>query len=122
MAGTIRLQVTATPQNDDLPQEPAFNAPVDVDQATALITRATRTVPTAAENIPLGSVTTPSMIVIRNLDATNFLDVGFDDSGFVSASTIGPGRVGIVTPPAGKTLQWRADTAPVRAATFIPSS
>lgn len=51
---------------------------------------------TTAAAIPLGGVTAPGVATFKNLDATNYLEIGFDSSGFVSFSKLLPGEVAII--------------------------
>ena len=46
--------------------------------------------------LPLGSVATPGVCVIANLDATNYVTLGYDDSGFVAVMKILPGGFVVV--------------------------
>jgi hypothetical protein len=39
-------------------------------------------VATSAEALYKGDITTPGMLLIRNTDDTNYVEVGYDDSGF----------------------------------------
>ncbi len=72
---------------------------------------ATQEIGTAAENIGKGEITTIGWAVFHNMDDTNFIEIGFDDSGFKSVIKIlagewsGPVRMSQATP------QAKADTA-----------
>jgi hypothetical protein len=46
----------------------------------------------AAAAIPLGGVTSPGFAKFKNLDATNSIRIGWDDSGFVYFTTIPAGK------------------------------
>jgi hypothetical protein len=50
------------------------------------------------EAIPLGDVATPSRIMAWNNDATNFVEIGHDDSGFVADVKISAGSVALFEP------------------------
>jgi hypothetical protein len=65
---------------------------------------------TTAAAIPLGGVTTPGGVAyFKNLDATNYLEIGFDSSGFVSISKLLPGQVALI--PLVNAPWARANTA-----------
>lgn len=71
-------------------------------------------VETSAAAIPFTGLTSPGWIWMRNLDDTNFVEVGPDDDGtFVPCITLLPGEVALFR-FAGGTLKARADTAPCR--------
>ena len=46
------------------------------------IAAGTQAVGTAAEALEKGDITTPGMLLIHNMDDTNFVQVGYDDTGF----------------------------------------
>jgi hypothetical protein len=48
--------------------------------------------------IPLGNVATPSRIMAWNNDATNFVEIGHDDSGFIADAKISAGSVALFEP------------------------
>jgi hypothetical protein len=75
------------------------------------------TVPTAAENIPLGDITTAGEIYVYNMGPTNYLQIGFDVAGTFTPSGIRleAGQDCRFPKDASVTLQWRANTAAVRA-------
>jgi hypothetical protein len=62
------------------------------------------------EAIPLGDVATPSRIMAWNNDATNFVEIGHDDSGFISGVKISAGSVALFE-AAHAAPYIRADTA-----------
>jgi len=67
-------------------------------------------VTTSAMAIPLGGVTTPGgLAVFKNLNATNYLEIGFDDSGFVAFAKLLPGQVACI--PLVNAPWARANTA-----------
>ena len=52
---------------------------------------------TAAMAIPLGGVTSPGGVAFfKNLNATNYVEIGFDDSGFVSIAKLLPGQIALI--------------------------
>lgn len=124
MAGTINLRVIGTVANDDLPGEAPFDASIDLAQVDGLIARGTQVVGFAAhELLDLGDVASPSVIVIRNLDAANFVEIGrVISAAFEPFAAVGPGELAVIKPAAGQTLYAKADTADVRISRFIPSA
>jgi hypothetical protein len=54
-------------------------------------------VATSAAAIPLGGVTTPGGVAyFKNLNATNYIEIGFDSSGFVAIAKLLPGQVALI--------------------------
>ena len=73
----------------------------------------TQEIGTSAENLGKGEITTPGWFMAHNLDATNFVEIGYDDTGFKNVVKIlagewaGPFRLAQAAP------QAKADTAAV---------
>ena len=42
----------------------------------------TQSIATSAEAIALGDITTPGYMIVHNTDDTNYVEIGYDDSGF----------------------------------------
>jgi len=68
---------------------------------------------TSAENLNVGDVATEGFAVFKNLDATNFVEVGWDASGFQSAFKLLAGMIAVVPLNPSRTWQAKADTAAV---------
>lgn len=68
---------------------------------------------TSAEALNVGDVTTEGYAVFKNLDATNFVEVGWDASGFQSAFKLLPRMIAVVPLNPSRTWQAKADTAAV---------
>ncbi|HAX91569.1 MAG TPA: hypothetical protein DCY07_05085, partial [Rhodospirillaceae bacterium] len=52
---------------------------------------------TSAAAIPLGGVTTPGgFLLVKNLDATNYIEIGFDSSGFVAIAKLKAGQAALI--------------------------
>lgn len=66
---------------------------------------------TSAENLNFGEVSTPGYAVFVNLDDTNFVELGWDDTGFVGAVKILKGQFAIIPLNPSRTWQAKADTA-----------
>jgi len=50
---------------------------------------------TSAENIVKGDVSTVGWCYFKNLDSTNYIEIGFDDTGFVTFLKLKPGEAAI---------------------------
>ena len=69
---------------------------------------------TSAENLDVGDVSAVGPLIIKNLDATNFVQIGYDDTGFVALFDLLPGESCLLPrPSSGVTLQVKADTGAV---------
>jgi hypothetical protein len=67
----------------------------------------------AAEAINKGEITTPGYMWVRNLDPTNFVEIGYDDTGFKNVVKLKAGEEALFR-LAQTTPQAQADTAAVR--------
>lgn len=70
----------------------------------------TVTVGTSEEDINFGDVT-PGWVVLQNLDATNFVEYGADNSGMQKLGKLQPGGIACFEMASGVTLRMKADTA-----------
>ena len=68
---------------------------------------------TSAENLDFGAVTTEGYACFKNLDATNFVEIGWDATGFQSALKLLAGQSAIVPLNPARTWQAKADTAAI---------
>lgn len=68
---------------------------------------------TSAENLNVGDVATEGFAVFKNLDSTNFVEIGWDATGFQSAFKLLAGMLAIVPLNPSRTWQAKADTAAV---------
>ena len=74
----------------------------------------TQVIGTTAELVGFGEITgAPGEVVIKNLDATNFIELGGDSGLTVFKTKLLPGRSTIFQ-PSSATLYAKADTASVR--------
>lgn len=67
----------------------------------------------SAENLSVGAITAAGFAVLLNLDDTNFVQIGWDDSGFEPAFKLGPGHPAILTLDDSRVWQAKANAAPV---------
>ena len=121
MANEIRTQISQSLTNGNLTDSVslAFNT----DQATADAAGGSQTIGFAAhEAVVLGDVSSIGPSYFANLDATNFVELGIDDTGtFVPIIKIMPGEAALFQPASGVTLYAQADTAAVKIRRLIPS-
>jgi hypothetical protein len=76
--------------------------------------QSTQVIGTSAELLVLGDITgAPSQLAIKNLDATNFVEIGGDSGLTVFKIKILPGETVLIRPTSA-TLYALADTAAVR--------
>jgi len=76
----------------------------------------TQLIGTTAETIDLGDLSAaPGNLAIKNLDATNFVEIGGDSGLTVFKIKIRPGESNLISPTSA-TLYAKADTASVRIA------
>lgn len=87
-----------------------YGAPIlTVDVSGDHVASGTQEVGTSAEPLEKGDITTPGWLFIQNLDSTNYIEVGYDDTGFKPTVRVNAGewacfRVTQATP------QVKADT------------
>lgn len=119
MANEITVQTTVS-VNNGTTSRTIVSRRRQTDQATAvtaaLFDIGEATVPTTAENIPYGDITTPGELYILNKDATNYLQLGFDTAGTFTPNGVKlePGQDCRFPVDSAVTLQWRANTAAVK--------
>lgn len=66
---------------------------------------------TSAETIPQTDLTATGYVYARNLDGTNYVEIGLDSSGFIPLIKLRAGEVCLFPLSAGVTLQARANTS-----------
>jgi len=83
------------------------------DMAGTDMLQATQTIGTTAELVSFGDITgAPQQVMIQNLDATNFIEIGGDSGLTVFKIKLAAGKSTIFTPTSG-TIYAKADTAAV---------
>lgn len=76
--------------------------------------QATQVIGTSAETVDLGEITgAPAMLMIQNLDTTNFIEIGGDSGLTVFKLKVLAGHSVLISPSSG-TIYAKADTAAVR--------
>jgi hypothetical protein len=51
----------------------------------------------SAVSLPLGDIASPGLALVRNLDATNYIELGYDDTGFEAVMKIPAGQAVLVS-------------------------
>lgn len=109
MADELTLQATAQYSKNGA-KFSRIPAAFSVDVAGDHVASGTQEVGTSAENLEKGDITTSGYLLIHNLDGTNFVEVGYDDSGFKNVVKLLAGEWALFR-SAQATLQVKADTA-----------
>lgn len=114
MADEITITVRTNIVNGEYSE--TFNQTVQIDQAAIGAYAGVEIVPTTDEAMPVGDVATEGYLFLKNLDGTNFITFGPDDSGgtFVPYGKCKPGEIAIFRVVAGAAYRWKADTATVK--------
>lgn len=76
-----------------------------------LISGGIQNIGTSAEAIDVGEMTSEGWAVFVNKDATNYIEIGWDATGFQSAFKLLPGDFAIVPLNPSRTWQAQANTA-----------
>jgi len=76
-----------------------------------LIVGGIQNIATSAEAIDVGAVTSEGWAFFRNLDATNYIEIGWDATGFQSAFKLLAGDFAVVPLNSARTWQAQANTA-----------
>lgn len=110
MAGELNVNVNI--RHAKVPQI-SFAASMQIDQTGTGVFVQAVDVGTSAETLAFADITTPHVVIIWNLDGTNFVEFGVDDTG--TQQTIGklmPGGLPAIIPwSPGALLSLQADTA-----------
>jgi hypothetical protein len=121
MADELSVRVIATTSQDVVPDR--FDETATLDNATAAVEAGSQTIGTTHEVLDLGDVSTPRIILLKNPDSANYVEIGrVISASFEAFSKIEAGSIGIVTPASGVTLYAKANSAPVSLQKFIPST
>lgn len=89
-----------------------FNYTGFVSQAAAGAASGVQTVGTSEENLDSGDVANNGLLILRNLDSTNFVDYGMSDAGTMKAvGRIKAGECAMLRVKPAVTVRLKADTA-----------
>jgi hypothetical protein len=92
----------------------SFESTTRIDMAGEDFLNATQLIGTTAETLNLGEIGgVPAQILIKNIDATNFVEIGGNTDLETFKIKISPGRATIIEPTSA-TLYAKANTAAVR--------
>jgi len=92
----------------------SINSTKRIDMSGNELLQNTQLIGTTAETISLGDIAgAPAQVCVKNLDATNFVEIGGDSGLTVLKLRVLPGEASLFRPTSG-TLYGKADTAAVR--------
>lgn len=81
---------------------------------TAFADAGQKTVTTSGTNFTLTNVTTAGYVALRNMDANNYVDIGYDDSGTLrDLIRLNAGDVALFRLQPARTIRGQANTASV---------
>lgn len=115
MANEITVNLSVACTNGKLKERFEPGA-ISVNQAAAESYAPTVVVGTSEEDLPVGDVATPGILVVYNLDSTNYVTYGPKSGG----SMVAMGQIKAGDPPhlirlaSGVTLRWVANGSPVK--------
>lgn len=111
MANQIQAQFSFTLQNGDHSEHVEVNDFQD-SQTGLGAHKPILSIGTVEEVVSFGDVTTPKYLFFRNLDDTNFVQIGPESGGaLVPLASPGPGQWGFLPLDPGVILRAKADTA-----------
>lgn len=112
MANTLYLQVVLQMLEDgtDAKQLKFIQGPREIVLAGSSEESSRKTVSTTAAALPVPSGTI-GLGIVHNLDSTNYIQLGWDDAGFVPSDKIPAGEFCIKWFDPSHTWQWKANTA-----------
>lgn len=121
MANEVRMRLQVSVDKGDV--EGDFDETRLYDMATGRVEDGSQTVGTTHEAIRLGDIAAPQDMILLNLDADNYVEIGIDQTGsFVPIAKIRPRRMAVIPPASGVTLYAKANTAAVELRRFIPET
>lgn len=115
MADEIKVTTNITYANGFLSRT-IQNGQINVTQTTLGTHDGVQSIGTSAEAITTGDLTTPGVMHLRNLDATNYINYGTSTSQIFKLKT---GEEAVIRISTGKTVFAIANTAPVKISRVI---
>ena len=92
----------------------AINSSFNLTMTGNEMVQSTQSIGTTAETLNLGDITgAPGALIIKNLDATNFIEIGGDSGLTIFKITVKKGQFAAFQ-PSSATIYAKADTAAVR--------
>lgn len=111
MANELTVSIRTRLANGSLNDRPPNNT-FQVDQANAGIFRDVQSVTTSDTAVPTGNIATLGWAKFKNLDDTNYVNIGPDSGGsIVDMIRLEPGEECTFRIEPGITLRWQANTA-----------
>lgn len=114
MTGTVIMSLNCSVENDAFRDDPNIT-PISFDQTLVgggnpgMVD-----IGTSEEDISFGDIT-PGFVIIQNMDATNYVQIGPKSGGaMIAYQKIRPGRFALIELDAGVTMRAKANTATVR--------
>ena len=84
---------------------------ISIDQATARFVDTVLDIGTSEETISFGDISAKGMVVLQNLDSTNYINYGPDSTGMVTLGRLNAGEVAAFRIDNAATLIAQANTA-----------
>lgn len=115
MANTLTLTVSAlyTPDGQTTQLRLLEVAGRQFSITSNLIAGGIQNIGTSAENLDFGAVTSEGWAFFWNMDDTNYVEIGWDATGFQSAIMLYPGEAYPVRLNSARTWQAKANTAAI---------
>ena len=115
MADEITTVLRVTVENGNYKQTVDYGTTKDDQAAQGGGVPGTVSVGTSEEDMTFGDRSTPGVVVLRNLDTTNFVTYGPKSAGsMVAFGRINAGEVARLRLASAVTWRWQADTATVK--------
>lgn len=113
MANTLTLTATALYQRGSETSQLRLLEVAGLTRSITsnLLVGGIQNIATSAEAIDVGAVTTEGWAFFRNLDSTNYIEIGWDATGFQSAFKLLAGDFAIVPLNSARTWQAQANAA-----------
>lgn len=113
MANEIKVSIGVNYANGNLKDNFAQET-VQVTQTNQEFTGPVVVVGTSEEDLALPDITTNGFVLLRNLDSTNYVTYGPNDTTMTAFGRLKAGEIHVVRLEPGVTLRWAANTAPVK--------
>lgn len=112
MANEVYTSLTTRAKKNGATVE--FTGNYNLDMSGDELLNATQVIGTTSETLDFGDITgAPGQVVVKNLDSTNFVEIGGDSGLTVFKLTLRAGEFALFSPGAA-TVYAKADTADVR--------
>lgn len=111
MANEIAIRFSGTLENGSARDTFNIGGQKQIDQAAAGIDGGIVSVATSETTISFSRLTTAGLLLIQNLDETNYIEFGPDSTGLVKIGKLKPGEFAFLRLAASVTLKAIANTA-----------